>query len=96
MTQYDERVELQREKLAAEEWGKRVKDLHAFNSNNTCMWYDDRQCDGRVIDTRFNDGRIQRYIVEEDRYIEIGKKLRKRTIFDMWKRAMADRRRRNG
>jgi len=31
MTQYDDRVQKQKEQIAAEEWGKQVKYLHAQN-----------------------------------------------------------------
>ena len=40
MTEFDHLVEQQREKNKAEEWGKHVSQIHAFNSNNTNMWYD--------------------------------------------------------
>ena len=63
MTQYDDRVSAVTDKLAAEAWGNKVKDMHGFDSNTTTVWYTDRQ-DGRVIDTRFNDGRIKREIIE--------------------------------
>jgi len=89
MTQYDERVEKQRLKLDAEEWGSRVKDLHAFNSDDCMMSYTDRK-DGRVIDTRYNNGRIRRYIVEQDKYVEIGKLMPKKSIINQFSRVMAD------
>jgi hypothetical protein len=60
MGQYDYKVERQRLLLEAEEWAQGVKDIHAFNTNETKMWYEKRPEDGRVIDTRYNDERIKR------------------------------------
>lgn len=89
MTQYDERVEKQRLKIAAEEWGEQVKDLHVFNSDTTSMCYTERK-DGRVIDTRFNNGRIRRYIVKTEKYVEIGKLLPRKNIIGEFTRVLAD------
>ncbi len=61
MTEYDFRVERQRDLLAAEEWAKGVKSMHVHSLKS--MWYDDRPQDtdtGNVTDVQFNDGRIQR------------------------------------
>ena len=43
MTQYEDRVEQQRQKLAAEEWANGVKCIHAHSLSS--MWYDDRPQD---------------------------------------------------
>ena len=46
MTQYDERVQYQRDLLAAEEWSKTVKSVHAHSLSS--MWYDTRPQDTKV------------------------------------------------
>ena len=64
MSEYDNQVEKQREKLAAEKWAKGVRSLQAHSLNS--MWYDDRPQDtdnSPVSDLEFNDGRIQRTII---------------------------------
>lgn len=61
MTEYDFRVERQRDLLAAEEWAKGIKSMHVHRLKS--MWYDDRPADtdtGNVTDVQFNDGSIQR------------------------------------
>ena len=61
MTEYDFKVERQRDLLAAEEWAKGVKSMHVHSLKS--MWYDNRPQDtdtGNVTDVQFNDGRIQR------------------------------------
>ena len=62
MTQYDETVERQRLLLAAEEWAKTVKSVHAHSLNS--MWYDTRPQDTEdgksVMDTHYNSGLIER------------------------------------
>ncbi len=60
MGQYDDVVERQRLLLEAEEWAKGIKDIHTFNTTTCNMWYEKRPKDGRVMDVRFNDGRIRR------------------------------------
>ena len=89
MTQYDDRVSAVRDKLAAEAWGNQIKDIHGFDSNTTTVWYTDRQ-DGRVVDTRFNDGRIKREVIETGQFLWIGEKQPKETLLDSFYRAMAD------
>ncbi len=62
MTQYDERVQYQREMLEAEEWAKGIKSIHIHSEPS--MWYDDRPQDTenfqKVTDTQFNSGVIVR------------------------------------
>ena len=63
MTQYDDRVQYQRDLLAAEEWAKGVRSCHV-HSTNSC-WYDDRPQDtenNSVTDVQFNSGIIKRSI----------------------------------
>lgn len=63
MTQYDERVQLQRDKLAAEEWAKRPKSLHVHRIDS--MWYETDESkkfleNGNVTDIQYNNGLIKR------------------------------------
>jgi len=64
MTQYNDRVAKQKLKLAADKWANGVRCLHAHQLKS--MWYDDRPQDtanSPVSDLEFNDGRIQRTII---------------------------------
>ena len=62
MTQYDDRVQYQRDLLKAEEWSKTVKSVHAHSLNS--MWYDTRPQDTEdgksVMDTQYFSGLIKR------------------------------------
>ncbi len=61
MTQYDDRVERQRQKLAADKWAKGIKCVHIHQMKS--MWYDDRPQDtddGSVMDIQHNNGLIVR------------------------------------
>ena len=61
MTQYEERVNKQAIKLAAEEWANVPKSIHIHKLSS--MWYDNRPQDtekGPVTDTQYNDGSIVR------------------------------------
>ncbi len=89
MTQYDSAVEKQREKNRAEEWGKLVQQIHAFNTDNTNMWYDTRKGDGRVIDTSYNSGLIEREIISTGKTVYIGKRARGETLIDRFRRFRA-------
>ena len=63
MTQFDEVVGRQREKILAEEWAKGVKCVHIHQLKS--MWYDDRPQDtddGAVTDIQYNSGIIERRI----------------------------------
>ncbi len=76
MTQYDERVEMVRQRQAAEEWAGGIKCLHAHQLKS--MWYDDRPADtdeGPVMDIQYNDGSIERTIMKTGEKIMMGKKL---------------------
>lgn len=73
MGQYEDRVERQRIRLEAEEWANGVKTVHSHQIKS--MWYDDRPedtDDGPVIDISYNDGRIQRTIIDTDEKIMMG------------------------
>ncbi len=61
MTQYDDRVERQRQKLEADKWAKGIKCVHIHQMKS--MWYDDRPQDtdnGAVMDIQHNNGLIIR------------------------------------
>jgi hypothetical protein len=63
MTQYNERVQYQRDLLAAEKWSKTVKSVHAHSLNS--MWYDTRPQDTEdgksVMDIQYNSGLVERH-----------------------------------
>ena len=71
MTQYENEVEYQRQKLAAEEWANGVKCIHAHSLSS--LWYDDRPqdtADGqKVVDREFNSGRVERTLENGQIYI---------------------------
>ena len=75
MTQYDDRVEKQRIRNAAEQWAKIPCQIQSFNTLDTAVWYDTRRTDGRVTDTSYNDGTILREITETGETITMGEKL---------------------
>ena len=61
MTQYEYRVNLQRDKLAAEKWAKGIKSIHVHQLKS--MWYDNRPQDtndGAVTDIQYNDSTVER------------------------------------
>ena len=61
MTQYEERVNKQALKLAAEEWANVPKSIHIHKLSS--MWYDNRPQDtdnGAVTDVQYNNGVIVR------------------------------------
>tara|TARA_B100002019_G_scaffold292029_1_gene313937 strand:- start:2803 stop:3084 length:282 start_codon:yes stop_codon:yes gene_type:complete len=62
MGQYDDVVEKQRAKLAAEKWKDEFMSMHIHQLKS--MWYDDRPQDtdnGSVTDIQYRDRRIERY-----------------------------------
>jgi hypothetical protein len=71
MTQYDERVELQRLKIEAEEWASKVKSIHGHSISS--MHYDTRPQDTEdgkgVVDVEYNDGTVKRTLSEGGTYI---------------------------
>ena len=76
MTQYDERVEMVRQRQAAEAWANGVKCLHSHQIKS--MWYDDRPQDtddGPVMDVQYNDGRIKRTIINTGKVVMMGKQI---------------------
>jgi len=89
MGQYDERVEKQRNKLAAEEWAKGVKCLHAHSVSS--MHYDDRPqdtADGKcVTDVEYNDGSVNRTLSNGETVI-LGKALKGQDLIDAYTKYM--------
>ena len=62
MTQFDDRVKKRTKEIAAEEWSRGIKALHAHRINS--MWYDNRPEDTangkNVVDVEYNGGLIKR------------------------------------
>ena len=63
MGQYDDRVERQRQILAAEEWAKQPKSIHIHSL--TSMWYETEDSkkfleNGNVTDIQYHNGIIKR------------------------------------
>ncbi len=62
MTQYNDRVQKQRDLLKAEEWAKQVKSIHAHSISS--MFYDTRPQDTEdgksVMDIQYNSGLVER------------------------------------
>jgi hypothetical protein len=82
MTQYDDRVEAQRQKTEAEEWGKGMKYIHANDG---------------VIETAFNNGDIKyetRIVMGEKTTYKITwhrEKIKKESLIEAWGRWLVDR-----
>ena len=76
MTQYTDRVERERNKQAAEKWGKGVKYIHGNNG---------------IIETKFNNGDIQ-YVENKPKGKTTWHrtKLSKTSLISNWQRALAD------
>ena len=76
MSEYDDKVQQQRDKLAAEEWAKGVKSMQAHSLKS--MWYDNRPQDtdnGSVMDVSYNDGSIKRTIQSTGETVIMGQQL---------------------
>lgn len=76
MTQFNDVVEKQRIRLAAEEWAKSVETVHAHRLNT--MYYDNRPedtVDGGVIDITYKTGLVERTILKTGEKVFFGKKL---------------------
>ncbi len=61
MTQYEEIVERQRQKIEVDKWAEGIKCVHIHQMKS--MWYDDRPQDtddGSVMDIQHNNGLIVR------------------------------------
>jgi|ETNmetMinimDraft_18_1059904.scaffolds.fasta_scaffold04626_6 hypothetical protein len=86
MTEYTEVVDKQRLIIEAEKWAKMPSQIHAFNTIDTAVWYDTRRTDGRVIDTHFNDGRIERELRPSGKKVKMGKKMSRSRLIHMFTR----------
>lgn len=77
MTEFNAIVELQRTRLAAEEWAKTVSEVHIHSLKS--MWYETEESvldfeNGSVTDVSYCDGHIDR--TQNGKYIRtFGKKL---------------------
>ena len=71
MSQYNDRVERQRQKIAAEDWAIKVRAVHAHSLSS--MWYDTRPEDTEdgksVLDVEYNSGRIERTLNSGEKFI---------------------------
>ena len=89
MTQYSKMMREKRTELDAEEWGNRVTDIHCFDTTKTTLWYETRSGDGRVMDIRYNNGRIKRTL-PSGKTIWITGQLSKKTILGTFSAVMED------
>ena len=91
MTEHDWKVERQRKLIAAEEWSRGVKSMHAHSMSS--MWYDNRPEDtanGKsVIDIEYNGGLIKR-ILDSGKTIYFGERLRGDELIDAYLRVATD------
>ncbi len=85
MTQYDDRVQYQRDLMAAEEWSKTFSSFH--NHSISSMWYDtrpqDTQDSKRVTDIIYNSGLIQRTCAD-GAVVYFGKELTGQELIDSY------------
>lgn len=86
MTQYDSRVEEQRNKIEAEIWAKGVRQIHAHSLDS--IWYDDRPEDTaegtrHVVDIEYNDGSIRRTL-DNDQVVIMGVQLTGQELIDSY------------
>lgn len=83
MGQYDDKVQRQRLLLEAEVWADGIESIHGFDTRKVTMAYDDYLDDGIVVDTTFNDGRIERR--QDGKLIRtLGKKLEGDELIDKY------------
>ena len=76
MSEYDNEVQKQRDRLAAEEWARGIKSIQAHSLKS--MWYDNRPQDtdnGSVIDVHHNDGSVKRTIQSTGETVIMGEQL---------------------
>tara|TARA_B100000902_G_scaffold197936_1_gene188897 strand:- start:604 stop:891 length:288 start_codon:yes stop_codon:yes gene_type:complete len=60
MTEHKNVVIKQAKLLLAEEWAKGIAEIHVFDTTQCSMHYDTHPKDGKVTDTKYHDGRIER------------------------------------
>jgi len=87
MTEYSSAVERQKIRLQAEEWGRKISDLHLHSLSS--MWYDDRPQDtkkGMVTDITYCCGVIERW--QDGKLIHtFGKRLKGEELVDAYTRS---------
>jgi len=85
MTQYDDKVQYQRDLMAAEEWSKTFSSFH--NHSISSMWYDtrpqDTQDSKRVTDIIYNSGLIRRTCAD-GAVVYFGKELTGQELIDSY------------
>lgn len=85
MTEYTESVKRQALLLEAEIWADGIAGIHVFDTRKVTMAYDEYLDDGNVVDTTFNDGRIERR--KDGKLIRIlGEKLEGDALIDKYER----------
>ena len=90
MGQFEDRVQKQRDLLAAEEWADGVAQIHVHRLKS--LWYETRPQDtddGKVIDTIYNDGLIERHL-SDGGVVFLGKRLKGKDLVDKWSKHNAD------
>ena len=90
MGQFEDRVQKQRDLLAAEEWADGVAQIHVHRLKS--LWYETRPQDtddGKVIDTIYNDGLIERHLPDGG-VVFLGKRLKGQDLVDKWSNHDAD------
>jgi len=85
MTEYTESVKRQALLLEAEVWADGIASIHVFDTQKVTMAYDEYLDDGHVVDTTFNDGRIERR--KDGKLIRVlGEKLEGDDLIDKYER----------
>ena len=85
MTEYADSVKRQALLLEAEVWADGIVSIHAFDTRKVTMAYDEYLDDGIIVDTTFNDGRIERR--KDGKLIRVlGEKLEGDELIDKYER----------
>jgi hypothetical protein len=87
--EYSHLVEKQRMMIEAEEWSKKPKSLHSFNTKTCKVWYETRPDDGNVTDVEFYSGLIERTISGTKEVVYLGKKLEGEELLHRYSRRNA-------
>jgi len=94
MTQYDDKVQQTRDRIAAEAWASTVKSIHAHSLSS--IWYDNRPQDTvdedgnprSVMDVEYNDGTIKRTL-DNGEVVILGKRLSGQELVDSYYKSKA-------
>mgnify|MGYP003670340768 FL=1 len=90
MSQYDQVVERQKRMLAAENWSRGIRGIHAHSL--TSLWYEnnpDRTGDDLMVcDTEYNDGTITRDYIKTGKTEIIGERLTGADLLDAYERVV--------